>query len=159
MTAWVAAAAPFILIAAMIGAIYLLLEDFWGYLHGKESVFGDVVAAWQAPFNAFMDNLEARFDRAQAIIATISRMALLISGNQYVLDKFGYGGSSPQASAQMSSSVAEGLGKPAATTSFKSNVTINAAPGMKPEEVAGAVIDSQEDFYKRYMGSAYEAVR
>lgn len=43
---WIAAAAPLIAMAAIVGALLLLLEDVWVWFNGGESVIGDLLGTW-----------------------------------------------------------------------------------------------------------------
>lgn len=44
--AWAIANAPLLLSIAAVAAIFLVLEDLFGFLQGKDSVIGDIVANW-----------------------------------------------------------------------------------------------------------------
>lgn len=51
--AWLAAAAPFILIGAAIAGVALLIEDLYYFLTGGESVIGEAVDGWASILKGF----------------------------------------------------------------------------------------------------------
>lgn len=64
--AWAAAALPFILLALLVAALALVVEDFVSFLQGKESVIGTlweiVVERWRAALMDFFEWLERKFN-------------------------------------------------------------------------------------------------
>lgn len=63
--AWLAATLPIVLMTVLIIALALIIEDFIGFLTGKDSligaVFGDAIEEWQNAFVEFFEWLEEKF--------------------------------------------------------------------------------------------------
>lgn len=187
--AWVAAAAPVLLVGAAIGAVLLILEDLYQFLTGGESVIGDFVAyvkrefgSWEnffysllkwmgSLFDEFWDWLLGGFkDIGKAILGVFDdinravkdamlsaakkalRIASVLPGGVWAsellkTEAFG-GGAAPAAS------VSAGVNTKAPKINapqFRADITVNAAPGMSVQEVAGAVSTANEDWWNSKM--------
>lgn len=92
--AWVLAALPLVLIAALIGALILIVEDLWTWFRGGESVFGklhewavdmfvDAIEFWADAFKDFfgwlLDKIDWLLDKIGAIPRAIKKAAGAVS--------------------------------------------------------------------------------
>lgn len=71
ISAWAAAAAPVLLIAGILGAVYLVLNDFVGFLNGDESVIGDAIKKWIGPFTDWRDGIHKVFEAIKKDVADL----------------------------------------------------------------------------------------
>lgn len=181
--AWAASAAPFLLLAAAVTLVLLVLEDIYKFFNGKgKTVTGDFVAYVKSEFGDLQTFLQAFVDwLGTAFVNSIKGLGEKIFGKQELkttaqiqadtgpVEKFligalqtlGGNGLSPFKN-EMSNPNFLGIQTPQgfvprsqldANGNFTSNITINATPGMSTDELAGKVAEAQESWWDSKMRS------
>jgi len=149
--AWLASTIPLLLIIAAVALVALAIDDFIGFLQGKESVFGEfwnaVTEAWQDTFVEFFEWVEKQWEalvqklrrgtdrlaEAVDIFGILDTETVGVRGQ--VLDS---NGNVIPASAPIAPPVAPPISGGSRTNNNAMNVnqTINAAPGMDESQIA-----------------------
>ncbi len=159
---WLKAAAPILLIAGLLASIVLIFEDIWVYLNGGDSLIGTRLEKWAEPFRKWKEAIDGTM---QEIYASVERFWNKIqekfidpinSRIGKVID-WSFGVKAPSVGASATLPATSGGGN--VSSSFRSNITINAAAGAKPEDIAGAVREANEEFWNSKMREAAPAVQ
>lgn len=79
VAAWVVAAAPFLALAAAVGAVLLLLDDIRGYNQGKKSLFG----LWHKEIDSWLEPKENDVWWLKAVRALGQTIKDIVEGNYF----------------------------------------------------------------------------
>lgn len=167
--AWLLAAAPLVLLAVLIGALLVVIEDFVTYLRGGDSLIGRAINKWKVHFKDFDtfvrdimqplgEWLEHTFERW---IPGFKQAAdLLAKGRDFAADKVGDfvfshpwtqqaswsdTASSPTAAARSSSSSTSN--RKNVVNTFAPKIDIHAAPNMSVEDVGNLLVPHIQTFF------------
>jgi hypothetical protein len=165
--AWLAALAPILGLALLIGAAILVIEDLYSWITGGESVFKDAFSEWgrlfdahvKKPIGRMIDWLMAKIDALTEKFKTPLRMAkgaigaVLpggVGGGVAGLD--GIKGIIARRDAELAASAAggtafmtpeprvmAGMERPRGSTTINAPMTVNIPPGANAEEIAALV--------------------
>ncbi len=178
IAAWALAALPFI-------ALFLVIEDLFGFLQGKDSLIGELVKHW----DEWTESLSESHPILATILATIGDLAGMIKmAAKFVMDLVDAfrilgaagsiswiknlavgsfdalkntvgslfgGGTTIQPSASAVSSSSTSISNNSAQASI--NQTVNAAPGMNERDVANQSAGMMKDFLHSELRAAYPA--
>lgn len=175
--AWLATIAPIALMAAGIALLILGVQDFVGFLEGKDSLIGRIFQGWakealnvaqivQSMLPSWAQNEaskqyggaidyaagglgkeKARID--PGVLAAVRGGAGMVPGGQFIVDRFMTGGGGPTAPASG--------GKRPVSVQTTNQITVHAGPGSNPKEVADEIAKRQKELHDSTMREAYES--
>lgn len=180
--AWAASAAPFLLLAAAVTLVLLVLEDLYNFFSGNgKSVVGDFVAYVKSEFGDLKTFLQAFVDwLGTAFIGLLDKLIEKFSGPKKSMEELHKEIEDLNRRGTFSGEVNNilrailpkqnpmdipgfvGIQTPQgfvpksqldANGNFTSNITINATPGMSTDDLAGKVAEAQESWWDSKMRS------
>ncbi len=182
--AWAASAAPFLLLAAAVTLVLLVLEDIYKFFNGKgKTVTGDFVAYVKSEFGDLQTFLQAFVDwLGTSFVGLLDKLIEKFSGPKKSMEELHKEIEDLNRRGTFSGEVNNilrailpkqnpmdipgfvGIQTPQgfvpksqldANGNFTSNITINATPGMSTDELAGKVAEAQESWWDSKMRSTF----
>ncbi len=168
---WIIAFAPFVLIAATIAGIILIVQDLWNSIETGEGIFADIGNAleeWvdntKQTFADFWEYLVGGFRDAWEQVKSVPLVGQIIEGAGAVADFFSSSSTGAQNQQALSSvglrSVQGNNGGRGDFSATFGGVSVNVdAKNVDEDSIGGIIADKVQDAQRKMIKASYEAAR